>query len=163
MYGRTFLTNNNIRPTRVSADGSPKVKVGGATIDWTTVAIPGANVNLPDGSVILAGQAYLRYGQVMTRITASGKFGPYDPAAADGRQTLVRGQCFILDATVTQYKAGTGLIGGVNDHIGMLIEAGEVYPDKILHSGVAAHTLALGPTFAELLAAFPAITVSAQN
>lgn len=163
MYGRTFLTNNNIRPTRVSADGSPKVKVGGATIDWSTVAAPGTNQNLPDGSVVLAGQKYLRYGQVMTKITASGKFGPYDPGAADGRQTLTRGSAFILDMTVTEYRAGTGLIGGVNDHIGMLIEAGEVFPDKILHSGVGAASLAAGPTLANLLATFPAITVSAQN
>jgi hypothetical protein len=29
--------------------------------------------------------------------TASGKYGPYDSAATDGRQTLTRGECFILD------------------------------------------------------------------
>ncbi len=39
-----------------------------------------------------------------------GQFGPYDPAAVDGRQTLTRGECFILDETWLANPAG--LIGG---------------------------------------------------
>ncbi len=45
----------------------------GATIDYTTVPVD-AN-----------GHRTLRKGQVLGRITASGKYGPYDNAAADGR------------------------------------------------------------------------------
>jgi hypothetical protein len=52
----------------VSADGSPEAKAGGVTIDWATVAAPGADVTLPDGQVIPAGVKYLRYGQVVQLI-----------------------------------------------------------------------------------------------
>ena len=36
-----------------------------------------------------------------------------------------------------------------------VIEGGLVWKDRIIQSGVAAHTLALGPTFAEIQTAFP--------
>jgi hypothetical protein len=106
MIGRNLLTTSTVQPVRVSADGSPLYKAGGVTIDWTTVvAVAGSDVTLPDGDVIRIGQKYLRYGQVITKITASGKFGPYDPGAGDGRQTLARGNAYILDETWLQYTA----------------------------------------------------------
>lgn len=158
MYGRNLLTNNHVQPTRVSADGSPKYKTGGVGIDWSTVAaVAGSDVTLPDGSVIRIGQKYLRYGQIITRITASGLFGPYDPAAADGRQTLTRGEAFILDQTLLQYTTGTAMVSAQNDQVGNVFDGGEVFIDRILNSGGGAASLAAGPTLANVNTTFPGI------
>ena len=159
MIGRNLLNTNTGGSTRVSADGQPQYKMAGITIDWTTVAALGVDTTYGDGGVYKAGQKVLRYGQVMTKITASGKFGPYDSAAVDGRQNLNRGDCFILDTTQAQYKAGSDAAGAANDQIGDCIDGGAVFIDRVLHSGVAAHSLAAGPTLAELLAAFPLLEI----
>jgi hypothetical protein len=259
-FGRTLLSANSIMPTRVTADGSPRYKSGGATIDWATVAALGADTTYPDGSLLKSGQKVLRYGQVVCKLSAAaantqqtltgtatggtftltllrpdtnqpvttaaiawnasaavilaaiqavlapgqavsssggilpaavtlvfgtffpivtvngalltggtvtpavtvvgatgGYFGPYDPAASDGRQTLARGDCFILDELVTQYVTGSNMLGATNDQIGGLIEGGGVYIDRVMHSGAAAASLALGPTLANLRTAFPSI------
>lgn len=156
MFGRNLLTTDVVAPTRVSADGEPEYKVGGLTIDWTTVvAVSGSDAALTDGSIIRIGTKFLRYGQVMVKITASGKYGPYDPAAGDGRQTLARGSAYIMDETVLEFSAGIGAISTRNDQFGSAIEGGAMFIDRILQSGVAAASLALGPTLANLEALFP--------
>jgi hypothetical protein len=156
MIGRNLLTTSTVQPVRVSADGSPLYKAGGVTIDWTTVvAVAGADVTLPDGDVIRIGQKYLRYGQVITKITASGKFGPYDPGAGDGRQTLARGNAYILDETWLQFTAESAALGAANDQIGGCIEGGLLWVDRVLNSGVGAASLAAGPTLANVEATFP--------
>jgi hypothetical protein len=271
MFGQSTLTNNSVLPTHVLAGGDPQFKPGGITIDWTSVAAASGNQTLPDGSVILDGQKFLRYGQILCRIgvaevqtytltggptggsatltfaaTASyaletfaigatdsaatvqatlqalnrvgvngvtvarsgagsagdpyiytatfnksggdittptqttnaltggttptttiatgtpagstaGKYGPYDPSATDGRATLARGECYILDETVLQYPAGTSLISGSTDHYGSCLEGGLLWRDRVLHSGAQTHTLARGPTLAEVEAAFPSV------
>lgn len=157
MYGRSSLTNNNIFPTRVSTDGSPSYKTAGVTIDWTTVTAVNADTTLGDGSIVRNGQKFLRYGQILTMITASKQYGPYDPNATDGRQTLTRGECFILDETVLQYSSGSPLLGATNDQTGSLLDGGPVWLARILQSGVASASLAAGPTLANLLTAFPSI------
>lgn len=88
----------------------------------------------------------------------TGKFGPYDPAASDGRQTLTVGNCFLLNESLVQGGiVGLGTAYAVNvDQVGA-IYGGRVWKDRLIQSGVATHTLALGPTLAELLAAFPMI------
>lgn len=263
MVGRTTLSRNSIVGTRVSSNGSPECKPGGLTIDWSLITAPVADVTLTDGSKILAGSKYIRYGQVLTKVTLTGVavitisatggtftvtvtnssgaattaalaynaaaatvqtavqglsnvgsgnatvsgsaggpftitfvdalganvvttsaasltggsgtaavtttapggnygwFGPYDPAATDGRQTLTRGECFIADQTHLQYPNGSGASPS-QDFIGA-IEGGSVFWDRILQSGTATHTLALGPTKAEVLAAFPRLRIGAQN
>lgn len=255
-FGRTVLTNNSVFPTRVSADGSPKYKAGGVTIDWSTVSALGSDTTYPDGSIVRSGLKVLRYGQVISKITTgetqtitgtassgagtlslvrpdtgatvttasiafnataatvlaaiqavlapgtaisasggalgtnpvvitfstpidtvtvntgtlaggtfsvaattntglTGYYGPYDPAASDGRQNLTRGDVFVLDETVLQYSAGSAAIGVSNDQVGGAIEGGDVWIDRILHSGTASASLALGPTLANLTTAFP--------
>lgn len=135
---------------QVSADGRPDNKLGGVTIDWSTVAaVTGSPVTVNDGVNVPVGSSYLRYGQVICEITASGKYGPYDPAAADGRQTLARGKCYIVNRTVIN-----------NDPRGdypEAIDGGIVWQARLIQSGVGAHSLAAGPTLAELEAAFPRI------
>lgn len=371
MYGRSVLPNNSVFPTRVSADGLPKYKAGGANIDWAnTVTAPGTDTTLADGSIVKSGKKYLRYGQIVTKIilaatktvtitgtpsggtftvtvttpngtvttaqtttalaynasaadvqaavvalsnvgagnvtvtgtaggastaeintmtpgtptagdtlsvfstlansgieivtnstatatstttqlkaawngnplltaigTASGTttfivtgvtagqalgitssatgtgtltnvvtgrslpytitfpdalgpvtlassgasltggstpaatatstapggndgwFGPYDPAATDGRQTLTRGSAFILDETLLEYSTGTTTLSSANDQTGGLIEGGSVFIDRVLNSGTSSHTLAAGPTLAEVLGTFPLLQI----
>lgn len=134
---------------QLTADGEPVPKVAGVTIDWATVAaVSGSDVTLSDGQVIKVGEKYLRYGQVVCRITSGGKYGPYDPAAADGREAApVRGRAFLVNRTALQIEP--------MDEYPEVIEGGRVYRARIIQSEAVAHTLALGPTFAELNAAFP--------
>lgn len=276
-FGQTTLSNNQVVNIRVSADGSPHYKPGGITIDWSTVSAVGSDTTLADGSsVILSGQKYLRYGQIMCRIgvaetqtvtftggptggsaivtlpavgdepaqstaaisatatgaafqtaiqalsrigpngatvartgagdagdpyvytvtfnkslsnpplltatntftggttptttialgtsagTNVGYFGPYDPSATDGRATLARGECYILDETVLQYGAGSASLSAANDHYGSAIEGGLLWRTRVLQSAAQTHTLALGPTLAEVEAAFPNVRWAIQ-
>ena len=147
-YGRQVLgtLGGNLE---VTADGSPVAKAAGVTIDWSTVtAVSGSDVTLNDGQVIPIGSKYLRYGQVITKITSGGKYGPYDPAdAAGGRDLLVRCRAFIVNRTAVNTEPA--------DEHPEVIEGGRVYRARIIQSEAATHTLALGPTFAELNATFP--------
>jgi hypothetical protein len=90
---------------------------------------------------------------VTTAGTATGKFGPYDFAATDGRQTLTRGNVGIINRTI--------LLSGVNnlynlrdtDHVGLLV-GGPVFRGRLIATA-GTHSLANGPTFTELEAALP--------
>lgn len=126
----------------IGGDYAPKV--GGVTIDWATVVAVSVDTTLADGRVVKAGDKYLRYGQVLTRITASGKFGPYDAAtpATDGRQTLTPGECFILNETVVMSDPGS-------DHPAVF-DAGTVYRERITDVTNA-------PSIANLRTAFPRV------
>ena len=48
-------------------------------------------------------------------IAGAGRYGPYDSAATDGRQTLTRGRCAILNRTVLEMSFA-GLGGAATDH-----------------------------------------------
>jgi hypothetical protein len=123
-YGtRTISTSG--RGVRASADGNPHAKVGGALIDWSTVTAVSGDTTLSDGTVVKDGDKYLRYGQVICQITASGKFGPYDAAtpATDGRQTLTNGDCYIIDETV--------VMSDPKSDYPIAIDGGRVFADRI--------------------------------
>jgi hypothetical protein len=244
----------------VAADGAPLSKIGGVTLDWSTVAaVSGAAVTLKDGVQVAIGEKYLRYGQIITRIgvaevqtftltggptagtatvtfpasaenpaqsftiafndsgatvqaamqalnrigvdgvavarTGSGtagdpyvftatystrlgdvatptgthtftggttptitiatttpggatanQYGPYDPAATDGRATLAVGDCYVVNRTVKE-------LDSFSAHPEALY-GGYLWRDRLLVT-TATHTLAAGPTVAEFLAAFP--------
>lgn len=89
-------------------------------------------------------------------IATGGKFGPYDPAATDGRQTLTRGECFILNRTWIDNALGFGL-GQATSHPAVF-DSGRVWKSRIIQSGVATASLALGPTLANFLTAFPGVS-----
>jgi hypothetical protein len=148
-FGRTVL--GTVGTTiQLSADGEPKAKAGGVTLDWASFAAVGADTTVNDGVVVPAGAKYARYGQLITRITASGRYGPYDPAAADGRQLLVRGQAFLVNRTVLN-----------NDPRGEYpeaIEGGRVWKARLIQAGTGTASLAAGPTLANLEATFPLLT-----
>ena len=164
-YGRTLIGSLGESNFGVIANsiGQADWKSGGITIDWSTVlAVSGSPVTLNDQNVIAVGAKYLRYGQVMCKITSSvngsvvGDYGPYDSAATDGRQTLTRGACFILNKTLYEF-APVGITTQQTISAGAF-DGGKVYLERILQSGVAAHSLTAGPTLAELETVFPRLS-----
>jgi hypothetical protein len=115
------------------------------TIDWSTVtAVSGSAVTLPSGQVVAVGQKYLRYGTVLTKITASGLFGAYASGASDGRQTLTPGACFILDQTVVMDE-------GTATDPPAVFDGGRYWPDRVTD-------IAANPAIAAIRTAFPGLT-----
>jgi hypothetical protein len=99
--------------------------------------------------------------------TTSGKFGPYDPTATDGRAVISRGNAYILDETWLYYPAGATFAGlGSPDTIGGVFEGGLIWFDRVLmattFSGGSA-SLAAGPTQAQFEAAFPNVLYNIIN
>jgi hypothetical protein len=148
MFGRTVL---GVVGTSIQllADGRQGDKpVGGITIDWSTVAaVSGSDAVLSDSVTVKVGSSYLRYGQVICKITASGKYGPYDPAATDGRQTLARGSAWLLNRTVVNNDPKADYPDVIN--------GGTVYKARLIQAGTGAASLAAGPTLANLESTFP--------
>lgn len=145
-FGRSIFDSAG-KSIQVTADGKPECKQGGITVDWALVGAQGSDVTWLDGVVVAAGEKGLRYGQIMCLVTASNLYAPYDPAAANGQQLLIVGKTFILNESMRQDEVAS-------DHP-VAIYGGLCFLNRILQSGVATHTLALGPTLAELLAVFP--------
>jgi hypothetical protein len=145
-FGRTIFETVG-KSIQVTADGRPEMKTAGVTVDWATVAaITGADVTWMDGVVVRVGEKGLRYGQVLCKITASGKYGPYDPAAADGRQTLAPGDVYIVNESFREDEAAS-------DHPPVLC-GGVVWKNRLIATA-GTHSLAAGPTYTELLAVLP--------
>lgn len=144
-----LLTNvgaGNVTGTGGALGSAPVTLVFASLLGTVSIAI-GTN-SLTGGSLTI--------GASLTAATnTQGLFGPYDPAASDGRQLLNRGDCYVLDETVLQYGLAGSTLSAQNDQVGCAIEGGLIWIDRILQSGTVAHTLALGPTLAEFLAAFP--------
>lgn len=82
-------------------------------------------------------------------VSGGGKYGPYDSGASDGRQTLTRGRCYILNQTVTELAAG-GLIPAPTDHPAV-IEGGLVWRARLRIGGSGQ------PSVADFETAFPRI------
>lgn len=119
---------------------------------WTVtfnIAIPQVTV---DSSLLTGGTTPAVTPTTTTAGLSVGKFGPYDSAASDGRQTLTRGECYLLNYTALQNVA-LGIGPGANDNP-MAIEGGTVWKDRLIATA-GTHSLAAGPTFTELEAAFP--------
>jgi hypothetical protein len=89
----------------------------------------------------------------------TGKFGPHDPGASDGRQTVDAtriGEVFVLNESIVQNGiVGIGSSVEINtDQVGGAIFGGRVWHDRLL-ANASADSLANGPTYAHLLAACP--------
>lgn len=143
--GRTIqlLANN---------DGT-RWKVGAVTIDWDTVTAAPAAITLEDSIAIALGDKYLRYGQVICEITASGKFGPYAASAADGRQNLVRGKCFCINETVLEAEDDSNHPGG--------LEAGRVWRARLLVETSDIQTITINATGGTFTITFDGQTTTA--
>lgn len=87
--------------------------------------------------------------------TSGGKYGPYDPNATDGRQTLSRGKCWIVNRTVKENGFGITVNIAATDHP-QVFDGGTVWKDRIVMTS-GTHSLAAGPTVTEFEAAFPRI------
>jgi len=90
----------------------------------------------------------------------SGWFGPFLSTASDGRQTLARGDCFILDETWMDVPIPA--FGATGTKHPAVFDGGSVDINKIvLSTGQGANALPpgypAGPTLANFLAAFPVI------
>lgn len=83
------------------------------------------------------------------------KYGPYDPAATDGRQSLNRGDCYILNRTVKETGQVASLNNTVTDHP-QVGDGGTLWKQRILMT-TGTHSLAAGPTVTEFQAAFPRV------
>lgn len=113
-------------------------KVGGMTIDWSTVPSVAVPVALEDGITVDAGAKYLRYGQIMAEITATGKYGPYDTGAADGRQTLTKGKCYLINETILESDSVSEYAGG--------LEAGRVWRARLMEVASYAAVITIDAT-----------------
>jgi hypothetical protein len=89
--------------------------------------------------------------------TGTGMYGPYDSAASDGRQTLARGHCFILNETVLQTGAA-GLVGVASDNPAVF-DGGLAWKNRLKIGGVNPASLGTGtqPTVSAFETAFPRI------
>lgn len=155
-YGRQVLSPQIGYPLSVLANlEDVDWKSGGLTLDWTTVTAAGSDTTFPDQNILRTGYKGLRYGQIVTRITASGQFGPYDSAASDGRQLLVRGECFIVPQTIFELNIVPGLPNPSSSHFGVF-DGGLVWRARMIIT-TGTHSLAVGPTVAEFEAAFPRV------
>lgn len=154
-FGLKNLTASSGVPVQVTYDGHIEWKAGSVTLDWSTVAaVSGSPLVLAaDQLTVPVGQKVLVLGQVLCEITATGLYGPFDPAASDGRQTPTRGKVGILNMTVLQ-NGVLGITAGNTDNMN-LIEGGRVWLDRLIQAGTGTHSLAAGPTLAELLAVLP--------
>lgn len=146
-YHATFQTG---LPIQVSADGQPEAPIGGITIDWSTIPAVDTDTTLDDGTIVPTGRKYLRYGQVLCKETSggnSGQYGPYDAAASDGRESVNRGECYVLNRTQLEVPLfGPGVVNSVSPQV---IDGGQVFLDRILCGDTGL------PTVADILAAFP--------
>lgn len=123
-------------------------KAGGITLDYGTVAVvnAGADVTWSDNFVVKAGWKALRYGQFIARITSgptTGYFGPWDPAAADGRQLIKDGDFFFLAESIAQVDLSAD---NPPAYFG-----GDVYKLRMIAIDSGTPTLATGPLWSAVL------------
>lgn len=145
-YGREIIDGIDLNSTQVLSDGHDADWVSvGRTIDWSLIAAPVAETTLTDGQVMPAGVKFLRYGQIMADVTATGKIGPHLTNALDGRQTLEGGKCYVLNRTLREDEIAS-------DHAGELFDGGRIWEARLLVGG------ANEPTLAQVKAAFPRLS-----
>lgn len=141
------LANTNVGA--ITADATSLT--GGASTVTIAVVTAGAATGdrtLDDGTIVAAGDKVIPCGTIMVRITASGKYGPADTTASDGRELVtaaVRGDAYILDNHVIESELGS-------DFKGNLFDAGAVFKDRVQMGGTNE------PTESNVETMFPGIT-----
>lgn len=148
------------RPVSTIASGRPRYKTGGITICYPVITALGADTTVQaEGRTYKAGDKLVRFGTIMCKITSVvgssvvGQYGPYASGATDGRQTLTRGECFILDHSISQLAdLASDITGAVYDSV----PDGQVYMDRIASDGT--NGVSTNPAKAAILTAFPGIS-----
>ena len=162
----TLNYNSSVANTQAAFDASVlgagnTVVTGGGVIasNVQTVTMAGTLLNTTIPVFTLGANNIVGGGTLAFAISAgstSGYYGPYDPAVSDGRQTMTRGQCFILNESWVQNGVG-GIVNvsfGINtDQIGA-IHGGSIWKQRLIATNGSA-SLADGPTFADILTTFP--------
>jgi hypothetical protein len=151
--------NGNVKVTKASSvftvefiNDLAKTNVGTVTSSGTTVAVvqegaADADLTLGDGTVVKAGKKYIPAGTILSQITASGKYGPADTSASDGRQTVdatQRGKSWILNEDIFEDDLGS-------DHNADAFDAGTVYEARLKVGGTNQ------PTRTNFVAMFPQV------
>lgn len=133
--------------------GSGNVTVGKTGFVYTLTFDAALNnlsaVTVASGSLTSGGSVTVTIATTTEGVANAGKFGPYDAGATDGRQTLSRGKCYILNATVVVPPTAAG-IPAVTDHPGV-IEGGLVWKARLRVGGTGQ------PAWNTFEAAFPRI------
>jgi hypothetical protein len=146
----------------IAAGGDLLFLHGGATIDWSTIAALGAPLTLADGTTYAVGDKVLLPGQVLLEETSGTNirmFGPYDPAATDGRQTVAP---FIRAGIVRRpvhYRPD--LANRFYDSMIGLVIGGPV-KKGLIRATAGTASLANGPTYANLAVLFPMLVLVAN-
>jgi hypothetical protein len=137
-YGTTDALAYNVSAADVQAAleelvGAGNVTVGKSGFVYTltfTAALGNVSaVTVASGSLTSGGTVTVTIGTSTEGSGSAGKYGPYDGDATDGRQTLSRGKCCILNATIVEPSADSGL-GVVTEHPGC-IEGGLVWKARL--------------------------------
>lgn len=145
-----LLSNVNIATTVAGSAGGPYT--------FTFPAVMGSTQVTADGSLLTGAGAQPTVTVATTTDGRIGWFGPYDPSATNtGRDVLLQGDCGIIERTIV--LDGTLGLGERDDYHKPLIVGGHVWAGKVIQSELATHTLAAGPTRAELLAAMPTLVL----
>ena len=143
----------------IDADGADQITVSKSGFVYT-ITFPEsldnvAAVTVNSASLTSGGTVAVTIGTSTQGTSTSGKYGPYDPSATDGRQTLSRGRCFVLNRTVKENGYGANINIAATDHL-QVFDGGTVWKDRILMT-TGTHSLAAGPTVTEFETAFPRI------
>lgn len=146
-YGQNQIASAGQGQRVLAVPHTGQFKAGGVTIDWDTVdAVSGSAVTLDDETVIPIGEKYIRYGTVISKISATGKYGPADTSENDGREVVTaaqRGSSFILDETVIESVDG--------DVVGGCLYGGQLFRDHMNIAGTDQ------PTDANVMTMFPQV------
>lgn len=148
----------------VTADGAPKQKHGGITIDWSSVAAHSVDTMYLDFDYVKAGEKFIRYGTIMCRLvggTNAGKFVPYGVTPVSGTAASAgKGDWFILNRSVHEEDR-------MSDHV-EAIEGGRVYANRLdvedlgaIGNEVQTITLGAGNTGGDFTITFSGQTTSA--
>ncbi|MCG9895424.1 MAG: hypothetical protein MH204_08120 [Fimbriimonadaceae bacterium] len=152
------IGNGNVRVTKAGSvftlefiEGLRRANIGTISATGATVAVvqEGSAVgelSLFDGTKVKAGDKVIPAGTVISKITSSGRYGPADTSASDGRQVvtaLAKGSSYLVTKHIIQSE-GHEIVGG-------LLEAGTVFRNRLAIGGTNQ------PTEANFVAMFPAI------
>jgi hypothetical protein len=146
-YVIEFVEDMGLQPVVMTVDGSSLTAADVETLTQTQLGVVPGEATLLDGTVVAEGDKYIELGTVLARITASGKYGPFDSTASDGRQLATsaqRGICYILDRPLIKSVDG--------DHSGNVFDGGTVFKDRLQIGGSGE------PTEANIEAMFPVVT-----
>lgn len=114
--------------------------------------------NLTTDPALLTGGSGTAAVTTGTAGSGTGLYGPYDSGASDGRQTLARGHCYILNETVLQTGA-QGITGVASDNPAVFA-GGLVWKARLKIGGVNPVYIGTGtqPSVSAFETAFPKIS-----